>query len=178
MSNSVPEKSSQLPATLPDSTPPQPNVPALPLSEPERLLAQWSQGQPTFLTNLALTGEEGLVLATKASAASDQMTAQASGRLLLIRGFVLAVWDKTDAETGEQLKLLGANLVLQNGEMVGTTSAGVLRCLKMISQSRPKGEWAPPVPCLIEAHKGSQAGPYYTMRVLSKDEVAALAKKK
>lgn len=153
-------------------------MPATPQSEAERQLANWGSQTPSFLTNLTLSGEDGLALATRASAASDQMTAQAVGRVLRLKGFVLSVWDITDTQTGEVKQLLGGNLVTAEGELIGTTSPGVLRCLNMIGKSRPKGEWSPPVNVLIEAHKGNHPGPYYTMRVLTAKETESFAKKK
>jgi hypothetical protein len=177
MQNQESETHSSSPAQLPVIPPSSDQTPALAASEAERMLAKWSNQTPTFVTNLDLAGEEGLVLITNASAGSDEMTAQAAKRVLWLRGFVLSVWDKLDAKTGEVLKLLGCTLVLQDGRLVGTTANAVLRCVNMIAKTRPAGDWSPCVPVIIEPHKGNEAGPWYSMRVLSKAQLDDLEQK-
>lgn len=121
------------------------NLPSLSANAGALALADWADSESAFFTNLPMELPEDVERLSALMGVSDGKSKNFAGQTLALVGCAVDWGKHGENDDGEILEGLRAHMLLDDGKVVFTTSAGVLRALRMAMKCYGRGVWSPPI---------------------------------
>lgn len=121
------------------------HLPAISTNVAALALADWAETESAFFTNLPMELPEDIERLSALMGVSDGKSKNYAGQTLALVGCAVDWGKHGENDDGEILEGLRAHLLCDDGKVIFTTSAGVLRALRMAMRCYGKGVWNPPI---------------------------------
>lgn len=125
-------------------------------SEASKALSRFASETPDYLTNLPEETEEQQLQVQLMLCDKTCDTKDLQGKTISVTGFTIEYGMLGTTDDGEVREGLRAKILTEGGDIVNTTSFGIIRAIRKMAQLYKKGPWMPPALLEIRGIKNGQ----------------------